>query len=141
MMQRILITGANGFFGRNLVQAWKDRYTITGIDYASGVNQTREPFDNWHRSVSHIDLTQDPAIREIDQQDVVVHLAARTRINPSWSEYRDYYQTNITASQMLFEQCQNRIDYCSPIYYVRRLHEPRETFFGHCQIYSSSRTR
>jgi len=105
-MAKILITGVNGFFGRNLVKAWRDSHTITGIDYASGVNQTREPFDNWHRSISHIDLIQNPAIREIDQQDVVVHLAARTRINPSWSEYRDYYQTNITASQMFFEQCQ-----------------------------------
>lgn len=107
-MTRIMITGVNGFFGRNLVQAWKDRYELTGLDYEGNANSTKEPFDPWHRNVILQDLTKDSAIPALDNQDIVVHLAAKTRITPSWNNIASYYETNITASQQLFRRCQQQ---------------------------------
>ena len=101
-----MITGANGFFGRNLVQAWKNRYELTGLDYQGHVNSTKEPFDPWHRDVIMQDLTKDQDIPALANQDIVVHLAAKTRITPSWNNIASYYETNITASQQLFRRCQ-----------------------------------
>lgn len=103
-----MITGANGFFGRNLVQAWKDRYELTGLDYADHVSSTKEPFDYWHRNVLLQDLTLPIAIPRLEQQHTVIHLAAKTRITPSWNHIRSYYETNITATQQLFRQCQEQ---------------------------------
>lgn len=107
-MAKILITGANGFFGRNLVKAWRNSHTLTGVDYASGVNQTREPFDEWHRTIIHKDLSSGLMSSQLQEQDIVIHLAAKTRITPSWIEYEEYYHNNITVSQQLFQQCQEQ---------------------------------
>jgi nucleoside-diphosphate-sugar epimerase len=50
---RILITGANGFFGRNLRRQWKDQHELLLTDLPPDLFdiQTKEPFDrpadNW----------------------------------------------------------------------------------------------
>lgn len=101
-----MITGAKGFFGRNLVQAWKDQYELTGLDYTGHASSTREPYDHWHRNVLLQDLTLPMAIPGLAKQHTVIHLAAKTRITPSWNNIKSYYDTNITATQQLFRQCQ-----------------------------------
>jgi nucleoside-diphosphate-sugar epimerase len=42
----------------------------------------------------------------LDGVDVVLHLANRARIDPSWYDYGDYYNTNITSTQLFFEAAQ-----------------------------------
>jgi UDP-glucose 4-epimerase len=86
---KILITGSKGFFAKNLIEQWQDRYDITGID------------------LDDCDIKDSERLRKfVAGQDIVIHCAARTRIEPSWQNYPDYYETNITASQRLFEICQ-----------------------------------
>lgn len=86
---KILLTGSKGFFGKNLLEQWQDRHDITGID------------------LDDCDIKDYERLRKfVAGQDIVIHCAARTRIEPSWQHYQDYYETNITASQRLFEICQ-----------------------------------
>jgi len=105
-MKKILVTGANGFFGKNLFEAWYDKYELVGIDMPP------ELFDSGRTRVNPIiyvcDIREDMHLihQYLKGVDVVVHCAARARIEPSWKDYEDYYDTNITASQSLFRMCQ-----------------------------------
>ncbi len=109
-MSRILITGVNGFVGRNLVDMWHTSHRILGIDLPPQLFSisTLEPYTEWMDQAYHYDLrTQAHIIHDhLHNSDIVVHCAARTRINPSWQDYSDYYDTNVTASHKLFEACQ-----------------------------------
>jgi UDP-glucose 4-epimerase len=106
---RILITGIDGFFGRNLTKAWLNKYELIGIDLPPQLLDGAEDVVKWHHSINHIDLREDSSYYKelLAGVDVVIHLAARTRINQSWNEYSDYYNTNITASQSLIAACQS----------------------------------
>lgn len=105
-MKKILITGANGFFGKNLFEAWYDKYELIGIDMPP------ELFDSGRTRINPIiyvcDLREDTHLlhQYLKDVDVVIHCAARARIEPSWNDYADYYDTNITASQTLLRMCQ-----------------------------------
>jgi nucleoside-diphosphate-sugar epimerase len=106
-MANIFITGSNGFVGQNLIKVWQDRHTITGVDCSPRSLQTREvPPTNFNDI--NADLNEELyAVKDFIQgQDVVVHCAARTRIDPSWSEFKDYYNTNIAMTQDLLRECQ-----------------------------------
>jgi len=107
-MQRILITGIDGFFGRNLVKRWMNKHELIGIDLPPDLFNQTSDLVKWHHSINHIDLRDDSSYYKflLADVDVVIHCAAKTRIDPSWAEYPDYYNTNITASQSLFKACQ-----------------------------------
>jgi nucleoside-diphosphate-sugar epimerase len=112
-MTKIFITGVNGFVGRNLVQRWKTKFNLDGCDLrpmwqSQTDSYTIEPFDNWHSQVHHLDIRSNYDPNILTGSNIVVHCAARTRIDPSWDDYSDYYETNITASQRLFEHCQQQ---------------------------------
>ena len=109
-MSRIFITGVNGFVGRNFVNVLRRRHTIVGTDLPPGLwdNDPTDPLGEWHNSITHQDLTADYSPDLIGDAQVVIHCAAKTRIGPSWNDYSSYYETNITASQRLFEHCQRR---------------------------------
>lgn len=107
-MKRILITGIDGFFGRNLVLSWLDKYELIGIDLPPRLFDEDKDTLDWYHSINHIDLREDPNYYKdvMVGVDTVIHCAAKTRIDPSWNEFPDYYTTNITASQQLFKACQ-----------------------------------
>lgn len=55
---RILITGANGFFGRNLRRAWKDQHELLLTDLPPELFaiQTKEPYDTADNNWFHCDI-------------------------------------------------------------------------------------
>lgn len=105
-MKRILITGIDGFFGRNLVDAWINKYELIGIDLPPQLFDRENTA--WYHSINHIDIREDPTYYKeiLAGVDIVIHCAAKTRINPSWKDYADYYSTNITGSQNLLKVSQ-----------------------------------
>jgi len=92
-MLKILITGSAGFVGRNLIDQLVKRHTVTGCDLV-------QPAD------FILDLNSNYSSDLLQHYNIVLHCAAKTRIPASWDNYRDYYETNITASQRLLAQCQ-----------------------------------
>ena len=108
---RILITGANGFFGRNLCRAWKDQHDLLLTDLPPELFaiQTKEPYNTDKHNWFHCDIRDSAYVvnDHLKNIDMVIHLAAKTRIDPSWNEFESYYNTNITASQTLYQIAQN----------------------------------
>lgn len=110
-MKRILITGIDGFFGRNLVSEWLNKYELVGIDLPPQLfSEQDHTHTAWYNSINQFDLREDADFYKelLIDLDVVVHCAAKTRITPSWTEYKDHYATNITGSQQLFQMCQRQ---------------------------------
>lgn len=95
-----MITGACGFLGRNLVRHLQPKHELVLLDL----------IDAWETSsiVHHVDVAKE--LSKVDELmqgvDIVLHLANRARIDPSWNEYSDYYETNITGSQRVFSAAQ-----------------------------------
>ena len=108
-MKKILITGVYGFMGRNIIDAWRERYDMIGTDLPPELWDSGG-IESFHKTIPiyHYDLRDEthflnPHLKNVD---TVIHCAARARIPPSWEYYSDYYETNITASQRLFELAQ-----------------------------------
>ena len=108
-MTKMLITGAYGFMGRNLIRVWHQTHDIMGLDLPPELWQrsSLEPFNNLV-PIHHYDLRDEIYLvnNRLQGVDTVIHCANRARIQPSWEHYEDYYNTNITATQRLFALCQ-----------------------------------
>lgn len=100
---KILIIGAAGFFGRNLAYAYLASHDISCIDLPLDLFGDRKDFYD-RFDVAGIDIQED--LWQVKQRmmdcDVVIHLANKTRISPSWQEYEQYYSMNIGTTQKIY---------------------------------------
>jgi UDP-glucose 4-epimerase len=104
---KALVTGGAGFIGTNLIKKLlNEGYEVVSIDnYKSG-------FEHNHISGCHY-FNMD--IRDAHDYtwlgvDIVFHLAAIARIQPSFHEPKDYFTTNVNGSLNLIHWCaQNNV--------------------------------
>ncbi len=105
-MKRILITGGAGFVGVNLVAHLSalGGYRISVLDDESlGERRYLEPFG---ARFMHGDIRDRKALdTALDGQEVVVHLAADTRVIDSIENPRRNFDVNVVGSYCLLEAC------------------------------------
>ncbi len=92
---KILVTGANGFVGRHLVDYLKEGHTI----YASGRALT--PPDNLDTLYLNMDITDPSSIKKAlkySTPDVVFHLAAQSTVRLAWEDPVSTVDVNITGT-------------------------------------------
>ena len=98
---KILVTGGAGFVGTNLVKRLlKDGHDVTSIDnYSTGLES------------NHVEgcLYKEGDIYDFDWRteiyDMVYHLAAVARIQPSFENPLEYFNTNANATMQLADHC------------------------------------
>jgi len=103
---KILITGGAGFVGTNLIKKLlcEGHEAISIDNYSTGLKE------NHQNGASYIDAD----IRDIDDYsnygefDIVYHLAAIARIQPSFDRPLDYFTTNATATMKIAKYCSSK---------------------------------
>jgi len=107
---KILITGAAGFLGRNLVRHLDSlHYQLILTDKAHKLFHPTFTESWWlkhERIACDLDVKIEDLTSYIKGIYGVFHTANLARINPSWEKYPDYYHTNITTTQKFFQACQ-----------------------------------
>jgi len=105
-----MITGANGFLGRNAVESLKQMFDETVLVDRPRKDWDERVFSSWvhNNEVYHAVVGEDVSFvnKLLQGVDTVVHLGNTSRIDPSWAYYQDYYTNNISNTQHFFQQCQ-----------------------------------
>jgi len=107
---QILITGGAGFVGTNLIKQLSSYHTIVSIDnYSTGKEKNHidgVKYINGDISdlMDHIATLSTPYY----QPDIVFHLAAKARIQPSFETPKDYIKTNFNGTYNVVQFCANR---------------------------------
>jgi len=98
-LKNVLVTGGAGFIGSNLISMLKQlAYNVTSVDdYSSGVK------NNEIAGVDYIDSD----INEINNLnlniDTCFHLAAKSRVQPSFKNPISYFKSNVEGTMRIME--------------------------------------
>lgn len=103
---KVLVTGGAGFVGTNLIkQLLKEGHQVVSVDnYHTGLKS------NHQEGAQYIEFD----IRNIEDYsvwgefDIVYHLAAIARIQPSFKEPYDYFTTNANATFKIAKYCSEK---------------------------------
>ena len=111
---RALITGAAGFIGSHLTSALLDQGAeVVGLDcftdfYAREIKEGNVGLNAGRRGFRFVESRIEDADLKTLLTDVthVFHLAAQAGVRKSWgTEFREYVDNNVQASQVLLEAC------------------------------------
>ena len=109
-MKKIIVTGGAGFIGVNLCKELISLgHQVVSIDnYSTGF------FDNHVRGVYYFnsDIKDEKNLEIISEADVVYHLAALARIQPSFNYPEQYFNSNVIGT---FNVCNACLKYSVPI--------------------------
>ena len=97
---KILVTGGAGFVGTNLIKRLlKDGHDVVSIDnYNTGLKSNHQ----FGCKYMNHDLRN---LNDFPKVDVVFHMAAIARIQPSFENPKDYFTTNANATLNLVDWC------------------------------------
>ena len=98
-MKKILVTGGAGFIGSNLIEELiRLGYDVTSVDdYSAGQKK------NEIQGAQYINLDIE-FIEELDNKfDLCFHLAAKSRVQPSFNEPEEYFRVNVTGTMKIME--------------------------------------
>lgn len=97
-MKKILVTGANGFIGRNCMQYFHERgYEVHGID--------RSASNLWGMTIQEVDLLKDDLGKYLNTiaPDVIIHCAGCADVGKSILDpYGDFNGNTVALHKMLF---------------------------------------
>jgi UDP-glucose 4-epimerase len=95
---KILVTGGAGFIGSNLIKRLIEKgYDVDCLDdYSSG------KIDNEHRECNYI-IGDIQTIDQLGSYDKIYHLAALSRIQPSFNNPNETYRVNTLGTQQVLE--------------------------------------
>lgn len=101
-MNKILVTGANGFVGQHLVKELAENgATVVGVGGPAGATEKSPHVSEY----TVLDLNNPEEVAKINFEGVdgVVHLAGLAAVGPSFDQPMDYINTNIGIETNLFE--------------------------------------
>lgn len=118
---KILITGGAGFVGTNLIKRLlKDGHKITSIDNYSTGKKENEQEDcvyldaDFSQSIpKHGSWGQ--AKFEVEKPDIIFHIGALARIQPSFEKPTDSFETNVLGTQYIMDYAR---EYNLPVVYA-----------------------
>ena len=117
MKKRILITGAAGFIGSNLISSLlqNGNYSIVGLDNFDDFYPRKQkernvkPFaSNTNFRLVEGDIRNMSDLESLDEIDVIVHLAAKAGVRPSILDPILYQDVNVGGTQNLLEFARKR---------------------------------
>ena len=97
----ILVTGGAGFVGTNLIKSLlKEKHSVYSLDdYSTGLSSNEIPGCKYFcGDLSNIDTIWEDI-------DVVYHLAAKARIQPSFESPEEYIKTNFDGTYSVIKYC------------------------------------
>ena len=106
----ILVTGGAGFIGTNLIKSLlKKGHKVTSIDnYSTGQKINHQEGCNYITYDIRNTLSNPLYFDKETKYDVVFHLAAAARIQPSFEKPQYYIKTNIVGTQHVVQFCVDR---------------------------------
>jgi len=104
---KVLVTGGAGFVGTNLIKKLlKDGHRVISLDnYSTGKEENHIEDDNVVYVKGDISIFKEKNWRYWDKIDLVYHMAAIARIQPSFDRPLDYFETNATSTYAIAYAC------------------------------------
>lgn len=87
-MKKILLTGAHGFIGKNILETFIGRYQLVEVSRKS-----------------QYDILSLDSLMQIDDVDVVIHAAAKTFVPDSFNNPYTFYEFNLKSTLNIAEFC------------------------------------
>ncbi len=98
-MKDILVTGGVGFIGSNLIRELINQgHRVTSLDdYSSGLKS------NEIDGANYVNLDIESIDNLNGNFDICIHLAAKSRVQPSFKDPKEYFRVNVQGTMRVME--------------------------------------